>query len=76
MAKQVTHKLGLMKLLSGHNTRTVSKALQELCRVKFPDCRPISWSEDGQEQLNLGASSCKMNKEDWNQARMLIVNPK
>jgi hypothetical protein len=55
MAKQVTNVVGSTKPPNGRHTQTVSEALQEFCRVHFPDCRLIARSTDGQGQLNLAA---------------------
>jgi hypothetical protein len=58
MARQETHKVGSTKLPDGVHSQTASKALQELCRVHFPDCRPTDHLTDGQGHLNLGTCFC------------------
>jgi hypothetical protein len=69
IVQQVTHKVGSMELSYGHYAQTASEALKELCRVHFLDCRPVDWLTDGQGQSNLGACSCKTNRQDWKLAR-------
>jgi hypothetical protein len=36
-----------------HYTHTESEALQEICRVHFPDCRQIDESKDGRGEVRL-----------------------
>jgi hypothetical protein len=65
-----------MKLPNSHYTQTGSEVLHELCRVRFSDCRLVDGSTDCQGQSDLGACLCKMNKEEWNLARRVIINQK
>jgi ABC-type transporter Mla maintaining outer membrane lipid asymmetry ATPase subunit MlaF len=47
MAKQVTEKVGSVKLHNGCYNQTGSEALQKLCSVHFLDCRLTDGSKDG-----------------------------
>jgi hypothetical protein len=55
MAKQVTNRVGTIKLPDGHYTWTGRDTLKELSRVHFPDSRITDDSGDVEGQPNLDA---------------------
>lgn len=70
--KQATHNVGSVKLTNACHTHTASEAVQEFCRVYFPDCRLIDRLADCQGLLDPGTRSFKMNREDLNLIRRAI----
>jgi hypothetical protein len=57
-------------------TQTGRQFLQELCTANFPHAILTDGLMDGQEQSDLDACMCRMNREDWNLARRVINRTK
>jgi hypothetical protein len=76
MAKQATNRVSTIKLPDGQCTQTGKETLEELFRVHFPESVLIDDSIDGQGQQNLDACRSRMNRGDWNLAKIVINQSK